>query len=600
MPAVRRSLGRRRHGRAVAGPDPDAPARRRASGRSATSSTSATTSCSSSASRSTRSTRPRSRRAAAIVVRLAEAGERLETLDHVERELEPETLLIADPAGPARASPASWAARRPRSATCTTDVDRRVGDLRPGQHPPDGVPLRPPLRGEPALREGPGAPPGAPRAPIGRRGSIAEWAGGRVARGVVDTNPSEPPAARSRSAPLGSTGCSARSSPPDEQRDCWPGSASTTAPAPTGDADRRRQRAAAARSSTRRRRDARRPSSRRGGATSRSRRTSPRRSPASAATRSIPADPAGHADAAVPALPLEVRDARPRDARRGRADRGRHLRPRLAGDGRTIPRDRGRPSCTGRVRRRPPDHGDQPALAASTRSCARASLGSLLEVVSTNLRHGRDDIAIFEIGKGYGARDDGAATHEWWRLGVRPDRRRGAAGLEPARAAVRPRRRQGRDRAARAPARPAGAGLRAGSRRPAAPSRSCRPGRRAGDGGSPAASASSIPAPRRGSELRDRRVLVAELAIAGLSAGPAGRVAGATPSRQPVVERDLAVIVAMDVPAADVEAADPAPTAGPLLAIVAPVRHLSRRVRSRTGEKSLAYRAGVPGAAIER
>ena len=41
--------------------------------------------------------------------------------------------------------------------------DRRVGHLRPGQHPPDGLPLRAPVRGEPALREGPGAPAGAPR-----------------------------------------------------------------------------------------------------------------------------------------------------------------------------------------------------------------------------------------------------------------------------------------------------------------------------------------------------------------------------------------------------------------------------------------------------
>ena len=54
---------------------------------------------------------------------------------------------------------------------------------------------------------------------------------------------------------------------------------------------------------------------------------------------------------------------------------------------------------------------------SSQHSVLRQSLiGSLLEVVSTNLRHGRDDVAIFEIGKGYGAPAT-ATTHEWWRLG---------------------------------------------------------------------------------------------------------------------------------------------------------------------------------------
>ena len=55
---------------------------------------------------------------------------------------------------------------------------------------------------------------------------------------------------------------------------------------------------------------------------------------------------------------------------------------------------------------------------SSQHSVLRQSLvGSLLEVVSTNLRQGRDDIAIFEVGKGYGAPGD-PPTHEWWRLGI--------------------------------------------------------------------------------------------------------------------------------------------------------------------------------------
>ena len=73
---------------------------------------------------------------------------------------------------------------------------------------------------------------------------------------------------------------------------------------------------------------------------------------------------------------------------------------------------------------------------STTRSPAEHSvlrqrlIGSLLDVVSTNHRQGREDVAIFEIGKGYGAPT--APTHEWWRLGFALDRRRRAAGLEPA------------------------------------------------------------------------------------------------------------------------------------------------------------------------
>ncbi len=55
---------------------------------------------------------------------------------------------------------------------------------------------------------------------------------------------------------------------------------------------------------------------------------------------------------------------------------------------------------------------------SSQHSVLRQSLiGSLLEVVSTNQRVGRGDVAVFEVGKGYGATGD-PPTHEWWRLGL--------------------------------------------------------------------------------------------------------------------------------------------------------------------------------------
>ena len=49
----------------------------------------------------------------------------------------------------------------------------------------------------------------------------------------------------------------------------------------------------------------------------------------------------------------------------------------------------------------------------------RELVSSLLAIVDGNLRQGIEDLAIFEVGKGY-ARDDDApeGTREWWRLGI--------------------------------------------------------------------------------------------------------------------------------------------------------------------------------------
>jgi phenylalanyl-tRNA synthetase beta chain len=44
----------------------------------------------------------------------------------------------------------------------------------------------------------------------------------------------------------------------------------------------------------------------------------------------------------------------------------------------------------------------------------RNLLGSVLDVVGVNLRHGTDDIAVYEIGKGYAR--TGSEPREWWRL----------------------------------------------------------------------------------------------------------------------------------------------------------------------------------------
>jgi phenylalanyl-tRNA synthetase beta chain len=89
-------------------------------------------------------------------------------------------------------------------------------------------------------------------------------------------------------------------------------------------------------------------------------------------------------------------------------------------------------------------------------------------------------------------------------------------------------------------------------------------------------------------ELRATDVIVAELAIAGLSGGQTAVPRTSTPPRHPSVERDLAVIVAESTPAADVEDAI-RHHGGPLLRSV--VLFDIYRGRPLGGaDKSLAYR----------
>ena len=97
-----------------------------------------------------------------IVVRRARAGEGLETLDHLERELTAETLIIADETGPlALAGVMGGAASEVGPTTHRVVVE--IGHLRSREHPAHRLPLRPAERGQPPVREGPGARHGAPR-----------------------------------------------------------------------------------------------------------------------------------------------------------------------------------------------------------------------------------------------------------------------------------------------------------------------------------------------------------------------------------------------------------------------------------------------------
>jgi phenylalanyl-tRNA synthetase beta chain len=213
-------------------------------------------------------------------------------------------------------------------------------------------------------------------------------------------------------------------------------------------------------------------------------------------------------------------------------------------------------------------------------------LGSLLEVVSTNLRQGRPDVAIFEIGKGYGVTSEGEATHEWWRLGLAVT---GAAEIP---AWNRPGRPYDLDDAK---------GIvelvtrRLGFPPPRYTALTDDP--RLHPGRAARVTAGDRLAGRIGSlhpglldelEVRAADVIVAELAIVGLSGGQTAVPRTSTPARHPSVDRDLAVIVAEGVPAADVEAAIRR-HGGPLLRSVA-LFDIYRGRPLRGAEKSLAYR----------
>jgi phenylalanyl-tRNA synthetase beta chain len=190
---------------------------------------------------------------------------------------------------------------------------------------------------------------------------------------------------------------------------------------------------------------------------------------------------------------------------------------------------------------------------SSQHSVLRQSLiGSLLEVVSTNLRQGRDDIAIFEVGKGYGSPGD-PPTHEWWRLGI---------ALTGA----------GQPAAWDRPARPSdledAKGIlelicrRLGFVAPVfstiTDDPNLHPGRaaRVRAGGQLVGRLGELhPELIAALDLRADRVYVAEVAIAGLAGGRPSDYRVSAPSRHLPVERDLAIVVPLETPAAVVESA---------------------------------------------
>jgi len=518
-----------------------------------------------------------------IIVRRARPGERLETLDHVDRELDPETLVIADPTGPIGIA-GIMGGTTSEIGVATTDVVVESAIFDPISI--RRTAFRYALRSEASLRFEKGQEFRLARLGADRTARlIAEWAGGEVAPGAVDSNAVEPPPTHVTFRPARVNRLLGTAFATDEQRTFLARvGIETVVPAPG----------------------------------------TPVR--VAAGTKPLDVDPAGEevveatvptwrrdlvveADiaeevirvrgydlvpASLPHTPMPAARPDPLAVRNA-------VRETLVGAGlsevvtfalvaprmveRFGPHDDGVPDGEpeGRAEGRPVVVTNP---LSSQHSVLRQSLvGSLLEVVSTNLRLGRDDIAIFEVGKGYGAPTE-SSTHEWWRLGFALT---GAA--QPA-AWDRPSRPYDLDDAK-------GVlellcrrlGFAPPAFEPITDDPNLHPGRaaRVRAGGDLAGRLGELhPETVAALDLRAERVYVAEVALTGLAGGRPSDFRVAAPSRHLSVERDLAVVVPLETPAAVVEAAI-LRHGGPLLRDVA-LFDIYRGRPLAESDKSLAYR----------
>lgn len=494
---------------------------------------------------------------ARIVVRRARPGERIETLDHVERTLDPDTLVIADPTRPlAIAGIMGGADSEVTDATTEVVVESAIFDpisiRRTGQ--------RYSLRSEASLRFEKGQEIRLARIGADRTARLlAAWAGGTVAPGRVDSNPQEPgpsvvvfrPARVNRLLGMDVTA--------SEQREVLERVGVVTEPAASGDTvtvalQPRRIVAEAAPDGALRalvptwRRDI---------------VIEADVAEEIARVRGYDQVPVRLPETPMPRFrpsPLEVRDT---------------VRDVLVGVGLSevvtfalvSPRhidtyrlDEPIPSVGG-----DPQPGGTPLTVTNPLSrdhsiLRQLVLGSLVDVVSTNVRHGRDDVAVFEIGKEYARQGDEAV--EWWRLAFAlTGAAEAAAWNQAARAA------DVDDAKGIVELLASRLRLQPPTWRPETDEPIFHPGRtarvsaeRGPDAPGGAATGPGLkgivgelrPGIVEGAGIRAERVVVAELAIVGLSGGQLPAVRVRPPARHPAVERDLAVVVAEERPAAEV------------------------------------------------
>ncbi len=349
---------------------------------------------------------------AGLLVRLAAPGERLETLDHVDRELAPDTLLIADARGPlAIAGVMGGATSEVGDATTQVIVESAIFD-------PVSIrrtAFRYALRSEASLRFEKGQEARLARIGADRVAAlIAAWAGGVVAGGRVDTAPVEAGEIHVAFRPARVNRLLGTAFTDAEQADLLHRVAIDVRPAPAGasvvvaagekpmlvDAA---EPALVALVPTWRRdllieADI---------------------TEEIARVRGYDAVPTKTPDTAMPHFrpdPLERRDA----LRRALVGAGltEVLTPALVPEGQAA--RLGWPIAAADGVAGAGASAGSPIRVRNPLSERHAVLrsgvvGSLLDVAALNERHGRRDVAVFEIGKGYARNPDGTPA-EWWRL----------------------------------------------------------------------------------------------------------------------------------------------------------------------------------------
>jgi phenylalanyl-tRNA synthetase beta chain len=480
---------------------------------------------------------------AGIRVRLATPGERLETLDHVERVLEPDDLVIADGAGAlAIAGVMGGASSEVSDSTADVIVESAIFDAVSIRR----TAFRHALRSEASLRFEKGQEARLARLGADRAAElIAAWAGGTIAAGRVDTAPGEPSEARVPFRPARINRLLGTAFEPDEQASLLrrvgiavePIAAGAAIPVAAGE----------------------RPLTVSGGDSAlvaivptwrRDLHIEADIAEEVARVRGYDAVPTKTPDTAMPHFrpdPLEIRN----ELRRALAGAGLSevVTPALVPDGQAarlgwpVQAADGVPDAdalAGAVIRARNPLSERHAVLRS------GLVGSLLDVLAFNERHGHPEVAVFEIGKGYARRPDGSPA-EWWRLGFLL-----AGDAVPPTWSMpgRPWDVEDAKAIAALAARVVGANVPVfevhGAGAPLHPGRAARvtaPGHLAGLIGE------LHPGTLAAWDLRSERVVVGELAILGLDAGRRASVRVGPPGRHPSAERDLAIVVAEDVPA---------------------------------------------------